>query len=183
MRVLLALPLVGPVALILGCSGQRATLREANANGEAGRRIEALNALRDDINTQYGYRNSAPRVNLGPCGRFARDFRIAWNARFPDPVTIAFIMSTDGGHCRHVLIRLPDGNYFDGGSGVITAPALLNLHPNSRIEEMPDFDHQLLDERSYGLNRSYPACPNYSDEFTQSTIDKHLSRLSSNGQQ
>jgi hypothetical protein len=176
-RALLALLPVGLAALNLGCSSQRATVREAHANRESARTIEALNALRNDINTRYGYRNAAPRINLGPCGRFARDFRTAWNARFPDPVTIAFIMSTDGSNCRHVLVELPDGNYFDGGGGVMTAAALLNLYPDSRIEHMTQFDHQLLDQRSYGLNRSYFECPNYSDEFTQRTIGKHLNAL------
>src|SRR5712692_4989426 len=72
-------------------------------------------------------RDGAPRINLGPCGRFARDFRARWNARFRDPVTIAFIMSNDGATCHHVLVKLPDGRYFDGGNGVVTDTALMRL--------------------------------------------------------
>ena len=65
--------------------------------------LGSLNALRDDINSQHGFRNDVPRINLGPCGRFARDFRERWNARFREPATIAFIMSnTDRSNCFHV---------------------------------------------------------------------------------
>ncbi len=138
----------------------------------------SLNALRDDINAQYGFRNGAPRINLGPCGRFARDFRERWNARFREPVTIAFVMSnSDASNCFHVLVRLPDGRYYDGGNGVMTGAALVAHHPGGHIEEMKDFDFELLDKRSYGLGRTYSECPNYSDEFTQQVIEQRLSEL------
>ena len=97
-----------------------------------------------------------------------------WNRRFNDKVNIVFVMATGGSQCRHVLVKLPDGNYFDGGNGVISERALLKLYPKSRIEEMKVFDPNLLDERSYGLKRDYPECPNYSDEFTQRLIEKDL---------
>jgi hypothetical protein len=42
---------------------------------------------------------------------------------------------------------------------------------------MKEFDLELLDRRSYGLGRSYPECPNYSDEFTQRRIEKWLDEL------
>jgi hypothetical protein len=138
---------------------------------------EALNALSHDINARYGYRDGTPRVNLGPCGRFARDFRARWNARFRDPITIAFIMSNDGMTCHHVLVKLPDGTYFDGGNGAVTDTALMSLFSDSRIEEMKDFDLKRLDQRSYGLTRTYPECPNYSDKFTQEVIEKRLDAL------
>ena len=162
---------------ILGCSGPRDTIREIRATCQPAQPVEALNALRNDLNARYGYRDGAPRINLGPCGRFARDLRARWNSRFRDPVTIAFIMSNDGTTCHHVLVKLPDGRYFDGGNGVVTETALMRLFADSRIEEMKDFDLKLLDQRSYGLDRTYPECPNYSDEFTQQAIEKRLAAL------
>ena len=45
------------------------------------------------------------------------------------------------------------------------------------IEEMKEFDFDLLDKRSYGLKRSYDLCPNYSDETTARIIEKHLALL------
>ena len=143
---------------------------------------EALNAIRNDIDARYGFRNGAPRINRGPCGRFARDFREAWNRRFRSPVTIAFIMANnDASNCYHVLVRLPDGRYYDGGNGVMTAAFLSALYPDGHIEEMKDFDFALLDKRSYGLGRTYPECPNYSDEFTREVIEEKLSGLAANG--
>ena len=173
-RLLLSLSLCGAA----GCSTRptaptvdRGSYRTANI-------VESLNELRNDINVQYGFRNGAPRINLGPCGRFARDFRECWNARFQQPVTIAFIMANnDASNCYHVLTKLPDGRYFDGGNGVMTEKFLATLYPNGRIEEMEDFDLQLLDKRSYGLGRTYSECPNYSDEFTRTAIEKRLSEL------
>jgi hypothetical protein len=140
--------------------------------------VKSLTALRDDINARYGFRNGTPRINLGPCGRFARDFRERWNSRFEKPATIAFIMSnSDPSNCFHVLVRLPDGHYYDGGNGVMTEMSLMARYPGGHIEEMKDFDFELLDKRSYGLGRFYPECPNYSDEFTQQVITKRLLEL------
>jgi hypothetical protein len=45
---------------------------------------------------------------------------------------------------------------------------------------MKEFDFKLLDQRSYGLNRTYPECPNYSDQFTQQAIEKRLAALLNN---
>ncbi len=163
-----------------GCSTPPAkTSQHASDRGTAA--IEPLNALRDDINGRYGFRNGAPRINLGPCGRFARDFRERWNERFREPATIAFIMSDkDPSNCFHVLVRLPDGRYYDGGNGVMTAEALTAHYPGGHIEEMKQFDFGLLDKRSYGLGRTYPECPNYSDEFTRQAIETRLSELLTN---
>ena len=142
------------------------------------RQIAVLNGLRDEINLNYGFRDAVPRVNLGPCGRFARDFREQWNARFPQQIHIVFVMSPDGKECYHVLVRLPDGNYFDGGNGVISGPALLKgYQPGTRLDEMAQFDWKLLDKWSYGLGRSYELCPNYSDELTAQIIEKHLIQM------
>jgi hypothetical protein len=164
------------VAIVCGAASPRRT--SANASYRSAEIVETLNALRNDMNARYGFRNGAPRINLGPCGRFARDFRERWNALFAEPVTIAFVISNqDPANCFHVLVRLPDGRYFDGGNGVMTAEFLRTLYSDGHIEEMKQFDFALLDKRSYGLRRSYPECPNYSDEFTRRIIANRLSAL------
>ena len=162
----------------VGCSTPPPAVPEGHASYRSADPVEALNALRNDIDARYGFRNGAPRINLGPCGRFARDFRKRWNARFREPATIAFIMSnSDTSNCYHVLVKLPDGRYFDGGNGVMTVAFLTTLYPDGHIEEMKTFDFDLLDKRSYGLGRTYPECPNYSDEFTQQAIEMRLSEV------
>src|SRR5262249_14232397 len=130
-------------------------------------RVAILNSLRDEINAQYGYRDGAPCVNWGPCGRFAKAFREQWNARFRDKVNIAFLMTPDGS-CHHVVLKFPDGSYYDGGNGVMSEVKLLTLFgDNYRIEEMVPFDLSLLDRRVGGLNREhYSWCPNYTDSLT-----------------
>jgi hypothetical protein len=151
-RLLLALTL----CIAGGCSTQppapnarRVSFRAADLDG-------SLNVLRDEINGRYGFRHGTPRINLGPCGRFARDFRAGWNERFREPATIAFIMSNrDRSNCFHVLVRLPDGRYYDGGNGLMTRKALTSRYPGGHIEEMKRFDFELLDQRSYGLGRTY----------------------------
>jgi hypothetical protein len=60
--------------------------RDEDALRDMRSKLEALNAIRNDIDARYGFRNGAPRINLGPCGRFARDFRETWNKRFRNPV-------------------------------------------------------------------------------------------------
>jgi hypothetical protein len=60
----------------------------------------------------------------------------------------------------------------------MSAATLLQLFsPDDRIEDTVDFDLALLDKRSYGLNRSYRLCPNYSDAVTARIIEKHLALL------
>jgi hypothetical protein len=125
----------------------------------------------------YGYRDLAPRINLGRCGRFAMDFREEWNARFSEPVNIVFVMSADGAEsdlvnlkarisdfraeCYHVLVKLPDGHYFDGGNGAIAGPTLLRQYrAGTWLEEMVDYDPERLEKWSYGLKRGYEQCPN-----------------------
>ena len=166
--------------VILGCSC--ATIRPKNiASKSNDRQSSVLNGLRDEINLLYGSDETyQPRVNLGPCGRFAKTFREEWNARFKRKVDIVFVMGFWGTHCYHVLVKLPDGNYFDGGNGVISGPDLLKQYPfGTRLEEMQEFDLQRLDKWSYGLDRSYGSCPNYSDETTTRVIKTHLAMLPS----
>ena len=136
-----------------------------------------LGELRNEINSHYGLRDGVPRVNLGPCGRFARAFREEWNARFARKVDIAFVISQDNSICHHVLVRLPDRRYFDGGNGIMSEESLVGLWADSHVEVMTQFDVALLDRRSYGLRRSYPICPNYSDDLTAQIIRKHLDKL------
>ena len=144
-------------------------------------RDAVLNGLRDEINANYGFdENRTPRVNCGPCARFAILFRDKWNARFGEKLNIACAMTTDRSECGHVVLKFPDGSYFDGGNGVVSAQQLQAMFPNLPIEEMVDFDLQLLDKLVGGLNQKhYPLCPNYSDSLTAKLIDKHLIGLPS----
>lgn len=143
------------------------------------RQTTLLNELRDDVNANYGYRQGLPRINYGPCGRFAKIFREQWNARFREKVNLAFVMSRDGSRCHHVLIKFPNNTFFDGGNGVLSEEKILTLYPSdSTIEEMTEFDLSLLDQRVGGLDHSYYRdCPNYSDDLTRRLIDKHLAVL------
>jgi hypothetical protein len=161
-----------------GCATTRVVQIEKKTSYNSAGMVDALNSLRNEINAKYGFRNGAPRINLGPCGRFARDFRDRWNACFQDQINIAFIMSNkEASNCYHVLVKLADGRYFDGGNGVMTEKFLTALFPDGHIEEMKQFNFELLNKRSYGLGRSYPECPNYSDEFTRQAIDKWLVQI------
>lgn len=167
------------VLLLVTCSCRRATLQShAPAKPLTDRQVAVLNELRDEINSTYGFVEGAPRINRGPCGRFAKIFNEQWNARFKEKVNIAFVMMpevSDGVGCDHVLVKLPDGSYYDGGGGVMSGATLLGqFGPGRRIEEMEKFDMALLDKRSYGLGRSYNLCPNYSDETTTRIVTKHL---------
>ena len=160
------------------CSGQQLEGRHQRSIPTVDeRRVAVLNSLRDEINGCYGYRDGAPRINLGPCGKFAKAFTEHWNAHFTQKIHIVFVMANDESQCWHVLVKLPDGNYYDGGNGVISGRTLLVLYPKSRIDEMMTFDLKLLDQRSYGLSRDYPLCPNYSDETISRLIEKYLATL------
>ena len=141
-------------------------------------RTAVLNELRNEILITYGCNDGWSRVNMGPCGRFAKTFREEWNARFKDTVNIVFMMKPDGSECNHILIRLPDKNLFDAGLGVVSDSALHLIKTDNRFEDMETFDYELLDKRAYGLNRSYPACPNYSDDLTKSLLQRYFDKLS-----
>lgn len=138
-----------------------------------------LEDLKNEINEIYGfYDDGAPRINRGPCGRFAKLFYEEWNKRFTYSVSISFIMSLDSSECYHVLIRLPNGNYYDGGNGIMTKKELTTKYIYGMyIIDMFEYDYELLDKMSYGLDREYERCPNYTDEKTKEIIEKHLNLL------
>jgi hypothetical protein len=154
-----------------------------NGNESSGlndHKIAILNQLRNEINVTYGFKNAVPRINIGPCGPFAKAFYEQWNAQFNDKVDIAFIMLKNSKPpvCAHILIKLPDGSYFDGGNGVVSDSVLLLQFPNSRIEVMKQFDVKLLENNAGGLSRQYPNCINYSNDLTKRIIEKYLTILS-----
>lgn len=144
------------------------------------RKIEqVLSNLRDSINEHYGLYKGAPCVNSGPCGNFANLFYQKWNKRFDQKVSISFIMSADSSECYHVLIKLPNNDYYDGGNGILTKRYLIKGYEEGMyIIDMLEYDLELLDEKSYGLVREYPRCPNYSVDETAQIIDFHLDQLS-----
>lgn len=151
---------------------------EKMANTISSHQKSTLDAIKNDINQVYGFLDGAPRINRGPCGRFAKLFYEEWNRRFSDSVSISFIMSADSIECYHVLIRLPNGDYYDGGNGILTREELNKKYePGMYIIDMLEYDYDLLNAMSYGLDRNYERCPNYSDEKTKEIIEKHLDRL------
>jgi hypothetical protein len=174
--------LMSVVLILMLCSCGRTTLQShTSAKPLTDRQVVVLNELRDEINSIYGFVDGSPRINRGPCGRFARIFHEEWNARFKEKINIVFVMMPDipdGVGCDHVLVKLPDGSYYDGGGGVMSGATLLRqFGPGRRIEEMEPFDLALLDKRSYGLGRSYGLCPNYSDETTTKIVASYLDML------
>lgn len=143
---------------------------------------EILNDLKEEINEYYGFYNGAPRINSGPCGRFANLFHEEWNNRFAEKVSISFIMSADSSECYHVLIKLPDGNYYDGGNGILTSKDLKKGYEQGMyIFDMLEYDFDTLNDMSYGLDRTYEHCANYSDEKTSEIIIKHLEQITVSG--
>jgi hypothetical protein len=173
----LQLSIVAALVLSLCSCQQQAIQKHAGAENLSDKEVAVLNRLRDEINWTYGYVDGWPRIDRGPCGRFAKLFYEHWNERFERKATIVFVMTTND-VCDHVLVKLPGGSYYDGGNGVISGATLLREFPDGdRIEEMRNFDLSLLDKRSYSLKRSYALCPNYSDEVTSKIIDKHLAIL------
>ena len=134
-----------------------------------------------EINKLYGYVDipgdnfGEPAINSGPCAPFAKLFYECWNARFSKKVNIVFIMVKNSDECWHVLIRLPNGQLYDGGFG---------LHDDSKykdqfdIEDMLNFELKLLEQRAYGLDRDYPRyCPNFSSAKVKALIEKYLSKI------
>jgi hypothetical protein len=87
-------------------------------------------------------------------------------------------MINRGASCDHIAVKLPDGNYFDGGNGVISGKTLLRqFPPGAKIEVMDQFDLRRLDKWAYRLNRSFPDCPTYSDQETGRLVACYLAML------
>lgn len=143
--------------------------------------IKVLNELSSEINKIYGYVKlegsnlGEPAINSGPCGPFANIFFKLWNEKFTEKVTIAFIMMKSSDECWHTLIRLPNGLFFDGGCGVHNEDKYKGKFD---IEEMVEYDLELLEKRSYGLDRKYPRyCPDFSIDKITNLIQKYLNKF------
>jgi hypothetical protein len=144
--------------------------------------IRILNELSKEINSLYGYVEvegdnfGEPAINSGPCGAFANAFYIAWNRRFTKKCSIVFVMVNGSDECWHVLVRLPNGRLFDGGFGVHDEKKYEKA--KLRIEDMETYDLKILDERSYGLERTYPRyCPSFSIAAVSSLIERYLNEI------
>ena len=140
-----------------------------------------LDELSDEINKLYGYVNIAddnfdePAINSGPCGPFANAFFKLWNLKFTEKVNIVFIMVKNSDECWHVLIRLPNGLLYDGGHGVHSEE---KYSGKFNIEDMIEYDLELLEKRSYGLDREYPCyCPSFSINTVEDLIEKYLNLI------
>lgn len=143
-----------------------------------------LNDLSKDINQLYGYVNipgenyGEPAINSGPCAPFAQIFYECWNDIFTNKVHIVFIMVKNSNECWHVLIRLPNGQLFDSGHGVHDEHQYADKF---NIVDMERFDLDLLEARSYGLDRKYPQyCPTFSKNDVRTIIQKYLARIHKN---
>ncbi len=148
--------------------------------------VAALNGLRDEINAIYGFKDGTPRVNCGPCIRFAIAFRDKWNSRFSAKAEFACLVAPP--LCGHVAVKLPDGSYFDGGNGVMSQSELAMLCSDCTVKEMDDLDMSLFEKQDVELLHQpigsqnqfhYLECPNYSDDVTAKLIDKSLAKLGS----
>ncbi len=132
-----------------------------------------LENIKNEINQEYGFQGNIPSINYGPCGVFAKLFYNEWNSVFPqNKCHICFVMTLDRNECDHIVIKLPSGEFFDGGIGVHTDKEYIDKFI---IDEMHEYDEKLLEKWSYGLNRTYPRfCPNFNRHFVEKVIRKHL---------
>lgn len=144
--------------------------------------LERLKLLSTKINERYGYVTHAgdnfgePVINSGPCGPFANEFYKAWNARFKNEVKIAFIMQNEPRECYHVVIILPNNSLYDGGIGVHSEKYYLDKGLD--IVVMGEYDYQLLDKHSYGLDREHPRyCPDFDLQELTESINRFLDDL------
>lgn len=142
---------------------------------------DLLNALSDEVNHLYGYVKIAgdnfgePAINSGPCGPFANSFLRIWNQKFAEKVNIVFIMVKNSDECWHILIRLPNRLLYDGGHGVHSEEKYSGKFD---IVDMIEYDIELLEKRSYGLDRIYPRyCPSFSINVIEALIGKYLNLI------
>ena len=137
---------------------------------------EVLQKIKDEINNEYGFHDEIPRINYGPCGVFAQIFFKKWNELFKEKVHICFILTQSKDECDHVLIRLPSGELYDGGIGVHSDK---QYKTKFLIEEMINYDEEILEKWSYGLDRTYPRfCPHFDREFVEKIVNSNLDYLS-----
>lgn len=144
--------------------------------------LENLGTLSAKINKRYGYVSHAvdnfgePAINSGPCGPFANEFYKAWNARFKNKIKIVFIMQNEPRECYHVAIILPDNSLYDAGVGVHSEK--IYVDKGLDIVVMDEYDYQLLDKHSYGLDRDYPRyCPDFDLQELTEIINRTLDDL------
>ena len=77
--------------------------------------------------------------------------------------------------CWHVLIRLPNGLLFDGGIGVHDEEKYKDKFD---VKDMINYDLEILEKYSYGLNREYPRyCPTFSIDIVTDRIKKYLDKI------
>ncbi len=136
--------------------------------------ISLLNKLSQSINSMYGFHpNGAHAINLGPCGDFANEFFMIWNLRFINQSEICFVKSIKQNKPKHVLVKLPNSQLFDGGRGVHN----FNTY-NKKDDEliiMKKYDLETIDKHSWGLyQEEYRKCPNFSIRKTSDIISKYL---------
>ncbi len=137
------------------------------------RSVAELNGLSRAVNQAFGVAGKTPLVNCGPCGRFAKVFRECWAERFGQWLNFVFVMTPDKRDCVHILVRLPDGNYFDGGLGVVSGELLKVEWFNAPIIEQTIYDLSEFEMRAHGLSAIHPDCPKYND-----AVARHLVRQS-----
>jgi ribosomal protein S18 acetylase RimI-like enzyme len=145
---------------------------------------DILNALSDEVNQLYGYVKipgdnfGEPAINSGPCGPFANAFLKLWNQKFIEKAHIVFIMVKNSDECWHILVRLPNRLLYDGGHGIHSEEKYSDKFD---IVEMMEYDIELLEKNSYGLNRTYPRyCPNFSKNTIETIIRKYLNLIQQN---
>ena len=134
-----------------------------------------LDGLKNDINQLLGFHDDTPRINYGPCGVFAHLFFEAWNQRFADKIHICFIMTLSREECYHIAVRLPSGALYDGGIGIHSEEL---YSPEFLIDEMLIYDQDILEQWSYGLDRTYPRfCPDFNKNTVTKLIHASLYRI------
>lgn len=147
--------------------------------------IDLLNNLSKAVNNLYGTVSidgdnfGEPAINSGPCGPFANEFYKVWNAKFIEQVQICFLLRQDTDECYHIVNRLPDGNFFDGGVGYHKFE--LYHDKNLKILDMVNYDIDILDKYAHGLDRRYPKyCPEFDLNTVTMLLEEHISKIYDN---
>ncbi|OYW71266.1 MAG: hypothetical protein B7Z24_02630 [Pseudomonadales bacterium 32-42-5] len=84
-------------------------------------------------------------------------------------------MTLDLSECDHIVIRLPSGELYDGGIGIHNDDEYIEKFI---IDEMLQYDEELLEKWSYGLNRIYPRfCPNFNKKVVEKIVRNNLEAL------